>query len=157
MCNVVKKLYRAIRHQQPMLVIKVTSIARCPFKCVLDKAYIVGMSSLEYEIGRGLRPGRVPVNPSGFLGPKQSFRASFHGHKAGATESLRVCQIFFAPAEFGFGLFAFFDIEVNPDPVEDRAVVRSKGLRATKEPAVAAFSIASSKAHLARAAGPQTL
>jgi hypothetical protein len=140
-----------------MFIVKVSSVVACSLKCVPDKAYVVGMRSLEYQIGRGFRPGSVPVDPSGLLGPKQSFRASFHGNKASAAESLRVCQVLFAPAEFDFGLLTLFDIEVDPDPVEDRPVVRSKGLRATEEPAVAALSVASPKAHLARAAGPQTL
>jgi hypothetical protein len=59
--------------------------------------------------------------------------------------------------EFDFDLLTFFDVEANSDPVEDRSVVRSKGLHATEEPAVVAFSVTNPKTHLARAAGPQTL
>ena len=55
------------------------------------------------------------------------------------------------------GLLAFFDVEVDPDPVEDRSVVPSKRFRATEEPAVVAFSVTNPKAHLTRAAGAQTV
>src|SRR6267143_4470022 len=103
------------------------------------------MGSLEDQVRRWFGPGRVSVNPSGFLGPEQSFGASIHCNEAGAAESLRVCQVLFAPAEFAFRLLTFFDVEVDPDPVEDRSVVRSKGLRATEEPAVPTFSVASPK------------
>ncbi len=59
-------------------------------------------------------------------------------------------------AKLFFGALTFFDVEVNPDPVEDRSVVRSKGLRAAEEPAVVAFSVTNPKTHVARAARPQT-
>ena len=157
MSNVMKMLCRAIRHQQAMLIIEVSSVGRRALECVFDETHVVRMRSLEDQIGRWFGPGRVSVNPSGFLGPEQSFGASFHGNEAGAAESLRVCEVLFAPAELDFGLLTFFDVEVDPDPVEDRSIVRSKGLRATEEPAVATFGVASPKAHFARAAGPQTL
>src|SRR5258706_6229346 len=115
------------------------------------------MRSLQYQIGRRFRPWRVPINPSGFLGPNQSFRASFHSNEAGVTESFRVRQVLFAPAEFDFGLLPFFDVEVNADPIEDRSVVRSKGLHAAEEPAVIAFGVTEARAHLASIARLQTL
>src|SRR5258708_19384634 len=98
MCDVVKKLYRAIRHQQPMLIIKGTSVVPGPLKCVLHKAYVVGMRSLEYQIGRGFGPRGVPVNPSGFLGPKQSLCPSSHATDAGARNSLPAPQLLSPPA-----------------------------------------------------------
>src|SRR4029077_17700866 len=128
-----------------------------PLECVFDEAHIVRMRSLEDQIRRWFGAGRISVYPSGFLGPEQSVGASFHGNEAGAAQSLRVCQVLFAPAEFDFGLLAFFDVEVDPDPVEDCSIVRSKRLRAIEKPAVATFSVASPKAPLARAPGPQTL
>src|ERR1700730_16662878 len=84
MCKIMKMLYRTIRHQQPMLIIKVTSAPRRTLKGVFDKAHIVRMSSLQYQIGRRFRPGRVPVNPSRFLGPEYPLRISFPSDTTGA-------------------------------------------------------------------------
>src|SRR6185295_3153221 len=157
MSNVMKMLCRTIRHQQAMLIVEVSSIGGRPLEGAFDEANVVGMRSLEDQFRRWFGHGRVSVNPSGFLGPEQSVGASFHGNEAGAAQSLRVCQVLFAPAELHFGLLTLFDVEVDPDPIEDRSIVRTKGLRATEEPAVATFGVASPEAHLARAAGPQTL
>src|SRR5207249_3148039 len=85
------------------------------------------------------------------------FRAFFHSDEARATEPLRVGQIRLASPKFHFDSLAFLDIEVDSDPVEDRSVVRSKGLRAAEEPAVAAFSVTSPKTHFAWAASSQAL
>src|SRR5258706_997916 len=70
MCEIMKMLYRTIRHQQPMLIIKVTSALRRTTKGVFDEAHIVRMSSLQYQIGCRFRAGRVPINSSRFVGPK---------------------------------------------------------------------------------------
>jgi hypothetical protein len=37
MCNIMKILYRAIRHQQPMLIVKVASVVGRPLECVFDE------------------------------------------------------------------------------------------------------------------------
>ncbi len=91
MCKVVKMLYRTIRHQQPMLIIKVTSALRRTLKGVFDEAYIIRMSSLQYQIGCWFRAGRVPINSSRFVGPKYPLSTYFHSHATGAAESLRIC------------------------------------------------------------------
>src|SRR6266436_1537300 len=46
-------------------------------------------------------------------------------------EPLSLCQV-------ELGLLAFVNVEVDPDPVEDRSVVPTERLRATEEPAVIA-------------------
>ena len=86
-----KMLYRTIRHQQPMLIIKVTSALRRTPKGVFDEAHIVRMSSLQYQIGCRFRAGRVPINSSRFVGPKYPLSTTFHSDTTGATESLRIC------------------------------------------------------------------
>ena len=86
-----KNLYRTIRHQKPMLIIKVTSALRRTLQGIFDKVHIVRMGSLQYQLGRRFRPWRVPVNPSRFLGPKYPLRTSFHSDGAGSTEFLRIC------------------------------------------------------------------
>ena len=63
----------------------------------------------------------------------------------------------FAPPKFHFGLLAFFDIEVDPDPGEDRSVVPTERLRATEEPAVIAFGVTNARTHLTRTARLQTV
>src|SRR6516162_5776392 len=65
-------------------------------------------------------------------------------------ESLSLCQI-------ELGLFPLFDVDIDSDPVEDRSVVSSKGLRAAEEPAVVALGVTHPKTHLTGAAGPQTV
>src|SRR6266853_3806167 len=55
------------------------------------------------------------------------------------------------------GLPAFFDVEVDPDPIEERSVVPSESLGATEEPAVMAFGVANPKTHLARRARAKTV
>ena len=86
-----KNLYRTIRHQQPMLIIKVTSALRRTLQGIFDKVHIVRVSSLQYQIRRRFRPGRISVNPSRFLGPEYALRTSFHSDGAGSTEFLRIC------------------------------------------------------------------
>src|ERR1700746_127962 len=66
-------LYGPIRHEQPMLKVKVCSALSRTLENVFEKVDIVRMNSLEYQIGRGLRPGRAPVNPCRFLRPKYPF------------------------------------------------------------------------------------
>src|SRR6185436_6586019 len=77
--------------------------------------------------------------------------------EASATEPLRIGQICLAAPKFALGSLAFFDIEIDADPVADRAVVCSKGLRPAEEPAVAAFGVTSPKTHFASAASFQAL
>ena len=49
------------------------------------------------------------------------------------------------------------DVEVDADPVEDRAVVPSERLHATEEPAVVAARVTNAKSHLTRPARPNTV
>src|ERR1700681_1644010 len=56
-------------------------------------------------------------------------------------EPLSLCQV-------ELGLLAFVDVEVDPDPVEERALVPSERLRATQEPAVIALSVPNSTTRL---------
>ena len=72
MCEIVKMLDRTIRHQQPMLVVKVTSALRGTLERVFDEAHIVRMRSLQYQLGRWFRSGGIPVNPRRLVGPKYS-------------------------------------------------------------------------------------
>src|ERR1700693_2882782 len=60
--KITNMLYRTIRHQQPMLPVEVMSALRCTPKNVCETAHIVRMRSLQYQIRRWFRPGRVPVN-----------------------------------------------------------------------------------------------
>src|SRR5260370_11477650 len=90
-------LYRTIRHQQPILKVKVTSALRRSLKNVFEKVHIIRMDSLQYQIGRRFRPGRVPVDPGRFLGPKKPLSGYVHSNTTGATESLRIRYVRFAP------------------------------------------------------------
>src|SRR5258706_4780969 len=63
-------------------------------------------------------------------------------------EPLSLCQV-------ELGLVAFVDVEVDPDPVEDRSVVPTKRFCATEEPAIIALSVPNSTTRLSSAARPQ--
>src|SRR5207245_5384756 len=78
MCKIMKMLYRTIRHQQPMLIIKVTFALRRTLKSIFDEAHILRMRSLQYQIGYRLRAGRVAINSSRFVGPKYPPSTYFH-------------------------------------------------------------------------------
>ncbi len=54
-------------------------------------------------------------------------------------------------------LLSFFDVEVDPDPVEQRTVVPSKRLHPTEAPAVIAVSVTNAKTHLTITARAETL
>ena len=91
MGTIMKMLYRTIRHQQSMLPIKVIYALRRTLENFFEKAHIVRVRSLQYQLGRRLRAGRVSVNPSRFLGPKNPLGASVHSDAPGVAEFLRVC------------------------------------------------------------------
>src|SRR5207249_7691327 len=76
MCEIVEMLERSVRHQQPMLEIKVTSAMRGALERVFDEAQIVRMRSLQYQLGRWFRSGGIPVNPRRLVGPKYPDRKS---------------------------------------------------------------------------------
>src|SRR4029077_18915840 len=44
-------------------------------------------------------------------------------------------------------LFAVVDIEIDPDPIQDRAILRPEWFSAAEEPAVGAVSVTNSKGH----------
>src|SRR2546428_9665084 len=115
------------------------------------------MRALQDQIGRRFRSRRVPVDPRRLVGPKYPLRACLHSDEPSATEPLRVGQIRLAPPKLPFDSLAFLDIEVDSDPVEDRPVVRSKRLRATEEPPVAAVGAPDPKRDFTSAAGSQAL
>jgi hypothetical protein len=83
-------LYRAIRHQQPMLIVKVISTPPRTLERVSDKVHILGMNSLQYQIGCRFRPGCVPIDPRRFLRPKYPLGTYFHSDTADAAEDLRI-------------------------------------------------------------------
>src|SRR6201987_5882728 len=49
-------------------------------------------------------------------------------------------------------LFAFFNLEVNPNPIQQSSIAGLEGFGATEEPAVASFRVTNSKSRLAGAA-----
>jgi hypothetical protein len=59
---------------------------------------------------------------------------SLTSYSTGVREPLSLRQV-------ELGLPAFFDVEVDPDPIEERSVVPSESLGATEEPAVMAFGV----------------
>ena len=55
------------------------------------------------------------------------------------------------------GSLAFFDIEVDPDPILDRSIGRSERLGTGEEPAVMAFGVTNANTHVTRTARLQTI
>jgi hypothetical protein len=72
------------------------------------------MTSLQDQIGRWFRSGRVSVNPSRFIRPEYPLRTDFHSDTAGLTEALRICQMRLAPPKVDFG-------ELPRGDIHDRA------------------------------------
>src|SRR5262249_29762516 len=85
LCKIKNMLYGTIRHQQPMLKFEVMSALRRALKYVFTEAHIIRMNSLQYQVGRRLRPGRIAVNPSRFLRPKYPLGTYFHSDTSRAT------------------------------------------------------------------------
>ena len=53
-------------------------------------------------------------------------------------------------------LLAFFDVEVDADPIQERAVLRSQRLGPTEEPPVLALGVTDSKTHFTRGTCTET-
>ncbi|HTB72829.1 MAG TPA: hypothetical protein VK762_06280 [Polyangiaceae bacterium] len=51
--------------------------------------------------------------------------------------------------EVELGLLVFLDVEVDPDPAQERSIRRSEGFGATQKPAVPALGVTHPKAHVA--------
>jgi len=77
------------------------------------------MRSLQYQVGRWFRPGRVPVNPGRFIRPEYPLRTYFHSDTTGSTESLRICQMRLAPPKFDFGQLSSSDIHHRAYDLDD--------------------------------------
>ncbi len=118
MRKIMKMLYRTIRHQQPMLPVELMSAPRCTPKNVCERAHIVRMRSLQYQIGRWFCPGSVPVNPSRFIRPEYPLGTYFYSDTAGSTQSLRICQMCLAPPKFEFGQLSSGDIHYRADDLD---------------------------------------
>src|SRR6266436_5227036 len=106
-----------------MLKVKVTSALPCALKNALKKVHILRMDSLQYQIGRGFRCGRVPVNPSRFIRPEYPLRTWFNSDTAGSTHSLRICQMRLAPPKFDFGQLPSSDIHHRTYELETAWVI----------------------------------
>jgi hypothetical protein len=115
--------YRTIWHQQPMLKVKVTSALPRALEDALKKDYILGVDSLQNQFGCGLGSGRVPVDPSRFVGPKYLFATPFHADTAGVAESLCICQMGFAAPEFDLGVLPGGDINYRANDLDALAVI----------------------------------
>jgi hypothetical protein len=61
----------------------------------------------------------------------------------------------FTSLKFELSSFAFFDVEIDPDPIQHRSGCVSDRFGPTEEPAVLSFGAAYPKTHLARTAGAQ--
>ena len=55
--------------------------------------------------------------------------------------------------EVELGLFAFVNVEINPDPIEHGSVRSPDRFDATEEPPVSTFGVKHAKIHLTGAAG----
>jgi hypothetical protein len=55
--------------------------------------------------------------------------------------------------EVELGLFAFFNVEINPDPIQQGSVRSPNGFGATEEPPVSSFGVTHAKTQRTGAAG----
>src|SRR5258706_9334386 len=73
-------------------------------------------------------------------------------------EIQNLAEFTIALAKWLYDVFvSFFDLEVDPDPVEERTVVAPERLHATEAPAVVAVCVTNAKTHLTKTAGAETL
>src|SRR5258707_10059057 len=85
-----------------------------------------------------------PINVEKFVRPVREKTRRVQNPAAQVPKPLSLCEV-------ELRLFAFFNLEVDPDPIQQSSVARPERLRATEEPAVPSFGVTTSKARLAGA------
>src|SRR5882762_9919259 len=86
-----------------------------------------------------------PINVEKFVRPVREKARRVQNPAAHVCKPLSLCEV-------ELRSFRFFNLEVNPDPIQQSPIARSERLCATEEPAVPSFSLTNSKAFLTGAA-----
>src|SRR5258708_2626362 len=86
-----------------------------------------------------------PINVEKFMRPVREKTRRVQNPAAHVPKPLSLCEV-------ELRLFAFFNLEVNPDPIQQSSIARPERLRATQEPAGPSFCVTNSKARLGGAA-----
>src|SRR5713101_6392750 len=139
---------RPVRTHDPLRELESATLRQDRPNFLRDEIAVVRMHERHvFREGRCLRRGIEAVDREQLgrplLKPRRGERPASR-----MCEPLSLCQV-------ELGLLAFVDVEVDPDPVEDRSVVPTERLRATEEPAVIALSVPNSTTRLSGGARPQ--
>src|SRR6266853_6703648 len=81
------------------------------------------------------------INVEKFLRPVREKTRRVQNPATHLRKPLSLCEV-------ELRLFAFFNLEVNPDPIQQSSIARPVRFCATEEPAVSSFSVSNSKTHL---------
>src|SRR5260221_7255617 len=104
-----------------------------------ERRLIVGMNSLDEFFGsRQVIPWIKTQNAVALLRPMPDVGVGTPGPTARVAESLRLSQV-------ELGSLELFDVEVDPDPIQQRSVFRPERLCATEEPAVRSLRVSHSE------------
>src|SRR6266567_5881436 len=85
------------------------------------------------------------INVEQFVRPVREKTRRVQNPAAHVPEPLSLCEV-------ELRLFAFFNLEVNPDPIQQSSIARPQRFGTTKEPAVPSFRVTNPKACLTGAA-----
>src|SRR5579864_5449304 len=89
------------------------------------------------------------INVEKFVRPVGENTRRVQNPAAHVCKPLSLCEV-------ELRLFAFFNLEVNPDPIQQSSIARPERFCATEEPAVPSFRVANSKTQLTGTARAQT-
>src|SRR5882762_11991304 len=104
-----------------------------------ERRLIVGMNSLDELFGSRQTIPRIKTqNAAAFLRPIPDVGVGTPGPTARVAEPLRLRQV-------ELGSLELFDVEVDPDPIQQRSIARPERFGATEEPAIRSLSVAHSK------------
>ena len=89
------------------------------------------------------------INEEKFVRPVREKTRRVQNPATHMREPLCLCEV-------ELRLLAFFNLEVNPDPIQQSSIARPERFGATQEPAVPSFRVSNSKTQLTGAARAQT-
>src|ERR1700758_113917 len=94
------------------------------------------MGSLQDQIGRRFRPGRISVNAGRFFRPGYSFGTNVHSDTTDTAESLRFREKMLVPPQGFFHAFGSLDVGYDAIPFDDVSRCISKRDAAVQMPSI---------------------
>src|ERR1700753_3588018 len=110
-----------------MLKVEIATGVHRTLEGLLENLHVVRVRSLQDQLWRRFRPGRIPINPRRFFGPEYPLGAHLHSDATGVAESLRIGEVGLAAPKFQFRALLCSDIHHRADDF-DISVTTSLGL-----------------------------